>query len=539
MWSRYQVHNYCVAENPLDRSILAAYHQQMDALILDGQALTLAEIEAVSLAGRAVSVAPAAISRVARSRAFIEEILDAGQTVYGVNTGFGKLSDVRIPAGSLAQLQANLVRSHAGGVGQPLSEGESRAMLLLRANVLAKGFSGCRPALVALLVALLNAGVHPVIPEKGSVGASGDLAPLAHLALVAIGEGEAFYRGERMAGGEALRRAGLQPIVLAAKEGLALLNGTQAMTAVGALAVARGRRLARLADLAGAMSLEALMGTPDAFDARISQARPHPGQIASAEHLVELLAGSEIREAHRFRDTRVQDAYCLRCMPQVHGAVRDALEHVRGILEIESGSATDNPLVFPDNYSKTQNNGVVLSGGNFHGAPLAYAFDYAAIVLTDLAGITERRIARLLNMDINEGLPAFLSPDPGLSSGFLIAQIVAAALINECQVLAHPSSASSIPTDGGKEDHVSMGMTGALKLRQIVENAERVVAIELMCAAQALEFRRPLKASREVERAYAVVRAVAPRLVEDRVLAGEIESLAAAVRAGALRAWSE
>jgi histidine ammonia-lyase len=539
MWSRYQVHNYCVAENPLDRSILAAYHQQMDALILDGQALTLAEIEAVSLAGRAVSVAPAAISRVARSRAFIEEILDAGQTVYGVNTGFGKLSDVRIPAGSLAQLQANLVRSHAGGVGQPLSEGESRAMLLLRANVLAKGFSGCRPALVALLVALLNAGVHPVIPEKGSVGASGDLAPLAHLALVAIGEGEAFYRGERMAGGEALRRAGLQPIVLAAKEGLALLNGTQAMTAVGALAVARGRRLARLADLAGAMSLEALMGTPDAFDARISQARPHPGQIASAEHLVELLAGSEIREAHRFRDTRVQDAYCLRCMPQVHGAVRDALEHVRGILEIESGSATDNPLVFPDNYSKTQNNGVVLSGGNFHGAPLAYAFDYAAIVLTDLAGITERRIDRLLNMDINEGLPAFLSPDPGLSSGFLIAQIVAAALINECQVLAHPSSASSIPTDGGKEDHVSMGMTGALKLRQIVENAERVVAIELMCAAQALEFRRPLKASREVERAYAVVRAVAPRLVEDRVLAGEIESLAAAVRAGALRAWSE
>ena len=539
MWSRYQVHNYCVAENPLDRSILAAYHQQMDALILDGQALTLAEIEAVSLAGRAVSVAPAAISRVARSRAFIEEILDAGQTVYGVNTGFGKLSDVRIPAGSLAQLQANLVRSHAGGVGQPLSEGESRAMLLLRANVLAKGFSGCRPALVALLVALLNAGVHPVIPEKGSVGASGDLAPLAHLALVAIGEGEAFYRGERMAGGEALRRAGLQPIVLAAKEGLALLNGTQAMTAVGALAVARGRRLARLADLAGAMSLEALMGTPDAFDARISQARPHPGQIASAEHLVELLAGSEIREAHRFRDTRVQDAYCLRCMPQVHGAVRDALEHVRGILEIESGSATDNPLVFPDNYSKTQNNGVVLSGGNFHGAPLAYAFDYAGIVLTDLAGITERRIDRLLNMDINEGLPAFLSPDPGLSSGFLIAQIVAAALINECQVLAHPSSASSIPTDGGKEDHVSMGMTGALKLRQIVENAERVVAIELMCAAQALEFRRPLKASREVERAYAVVRAVAPRLVEDRVLAGEIESLAAAVRAGALRAWSE
>jgi histidine ammonia-lyase len=467
----------------------------------------------------------------------IEKILADGQTAYGVNTGFGKLSDVRIPDGSLAQLQANLVRSHSGGVGQPMSEGESRAMLLLRANVLAKGFSGCRPVLVELLVALLNAGVHPVIPEKGSVGASGDLAPLAHLALVVIGEGEAFYKGERMAGGEALKRAGLQPIVLAAKEGLALLNGTQAMTAVGGLAVARGLRVARLADLAGAMSLEALMGTPAAFDPRIHLARPHAGQIAVADHLLRLLANSEIREAHREHDTRVQDAYCLRCMPQVHGAVRGALDHVAGVLEIESGSATDNPLVFPEDSLGTKTGGAVISGGNFHGAPLAYAFDYAAIVLTDLAGITERRIDRLLNVDINEGLPAFLSPDPGLSSGFMIAQIVAAALINECQVLAHPSSASSIPTDGGKEDHVSMGMTGALKLRQIVENAERIVAIELMCAAQGLEFRRPLKASTEVERAYAAVRAVVPRLEQDRVLAHEIEALASAVRSGAFNEW--
>ena len=521
----------------LDRTIPAAYYRFMDALILDGQSLTLAEIEAVSLTRCPVAIAPAALTRVAQSRALIEEILAAGETVYGVNTGFGKLSDVRIPAENLAQLQTNLVRSHAGGVGQPLSEAESRAMLLLRANVLAKGFSGCRPALVELLVALLNAGVHPVIPEKGSVGASGDLAPLAHLALVAIGEGEAFYKGARMAGGEALRQAGLKPIVLAAKEGLALLNGTQAMTAVGALAVARARRVAQLADLAGAMSLEALMGTPAAFDPRIQQARPHRGQIRSAEHLVELLADSSIRESHRTADSRVQDAYCLRCMPQVHGAARDALEHVRGILEIESGSATDNPLVFPDNSSKTSIRGAVLSGGNFHGAPLAYAFDYAAIVLTDLAGITERRIDRLLNMDINEGLPPFLSPDPGLSSGFMMAQIVAAALINECQVLAHPSSASSIPTDGGKEDHVSMGMTGALKLRQIVENAERVVGIELMCAAQGLEFRSPLQASREVERAHAVVRAVVPRLEQDRVLAHDIEAMAAAVRAGAFNAW--
>jgi histidine ammonia-lyase len=386
-------------------------------------------------------------------------------------------------------------------------------------------------------VALLNAGVHPVIPEKGSVGASGDLAPLAHLALVAIGEGEAFYKGERIAGGEALRRAGVEPLALAAKEGLALLNGTQAMTAVGALAVARGRRVAQLADLAGAMSLEALMGTPSAFDPRIHDARPHAGQIAAAGHLMRLLEDSEIRESHRERDSRVQDAYCLRCMPQVHGAVRDVLGHVAGVLEIEAGSATDNPLVFPHLSSKTQDREAVLSGGNFHGAPLAYAFDYAAIALTDLASMTERRIDRLLNPDINEGLPGFLSPDPGLSSGFMIAQIVAAALINECQVLSHPASTGSIPTSGGKEDHVSMGMTGALKLRQIVEHAERIVGIELMCAAQGLEFRRPLKASREVERAYAAVRAVVPRLEQDRVLAPDIDALAAAVKAGAFNAW--
>jgi histidine ammonia-lyase len=507
----------------------------METLVLDGQPLTLSEIESVALAARPVAIAPAALTRIAASRATIEEILATGQTVYGVNTGFGKLSDVRIPAGKLAQLQTNLVRSHAAGVGQPLSEPEVRAMLLLRANVLAKGFSGTRPALVELLIAMVNAGVHPVIPEKGSVGASGDLAPLAHLALVAIGEGEAFYLGERLSGCDALRRAGLEPIALAAKEGLALLNGTQAMTAVGALSVAGARRLAQLADLAGAMSLEALMGTPAAFDERIHLARPHAGQIAAAAHLVSLLEDSEIRESHREHDSRVQDAYCLRCMPQVHGAVRGVLTHVASVLEVEAGSATDNPLIFPD--AETPNRGAVLSGGNFHGAPLAYAFDYAALALTDLAGITERRIDRLLNPDINEGLPAFLSPDPGLSSGFMIAQIVAAALINECQVLSHPASTGNIPTDGGKEDHVSMGMTGALKLRQIVENAERVVAIELMCAAQGLEFRRPLRPSLQVARAYDAVRAVVPHLEQDRVLATDIDALAAAVRAGAFNAW--
>jgi len=511
----------------------------MDCLILDGQPLSLTEIEAVSLATCPVTVAPAALSRVAASWKLVEKIVAKGQKVYGVNTGFGKLSDVSVPPESLAQLQANLVRSHAGGVGQPLSEGEARAMLLLRANVLAKGYSGCRPAVVEMLVALLNAGVHPVIPEKGSVGASGDLAPLAHLALVVIGEGEAFYKGERMAGSEALRRASLQPLTLAAKEGLALLNGTQAMTAVGGLAVMRGWRIARIADLAGAISLEALKGTPAAFDPRIQLARPHAGQIAVAKHLNQLLAGSEIREAHRDHDTRVQDAYCLRCMPQVHGAVRGVLEHVQSVLEIEAGSATDNPLVFPENSLGTQLSEAVISGGNFHGAPLAYAFDYAALALTDLASITERRIDRLLNPDINEGLPAFLSPNPGLSSGFMIAQIVAAALINECQVLSHPSSTGSIPTDGGKEDHVSMGMTGALKLRQIIDQVERVVAIELMCATQALEFRRPLRASAKIEGAHDVVRSIVPRLEEDRVLAGDIEALALAVRAGAFNEWCQ
>jgi len=509
----------------------------MNSLTLDGQPLALAEIEAVACNRGGVELSDAARERVNASRTLIEQILAEGETVYGVNTGFGRLSDVRVPDEQLAELQTNLVRSHSGGVGAPLSIAEVRAMLLLRANVLAKGASGCRVAVPELLVAMLNAGVSPVIPEKGSVGASGDLAPLAHLALVVIGEGEAFYQDQRVAGGEALKRAGLRPLQLAAKEGLALLNGTQAMTSVGALAVARARRLVRLADLAGAMSLEALMGTPAAFDERIHAARPHAGQIAAARHLVWLMEESDIREAHRTHDARVQDAYCLRCMPQVHGAVRDVIEHVIGILETESGSATDNPLVFANSSSKTQNDRVV-SGGNFHGAPLAYAFDYAALALADLAGMVERRIDRLLNPDINEHLPAFLSPHAGLSSGFMIAQIVAAALINECQVLAHPSSTGNIPTSGGKEDHVSMGMSGALKLRQIVENVERIVGIELMCAAQGVEFRQPLKPSREIGRACAAVREEVPRLEADRMLGQEIETMAAAVRSGKFNAWS-
>lgn len=501
-------------------------------VILNGQPLTLADLEQVGSGVAQVEIAADAKARVRESRAVIEKIVEGGATVYGVNTGFGRLADVMIPHEKLAQLQTNLVRSHAGGVGNLLSIAEARVMVLLRANVLAKGFSGVRLEVLELLTGLLNHGVTPVIPEKGSVGASGDLAPLAHLALVVMGEGEVFYKGERITSAEGLRRAGLKAIPLAAKEGLALLNGTQAMTAVGGLAVARAQRVAELADLAGAMSLEALRGTPSAFDERIQKARPHAGQVAAAAHLRDLLANSEIRESHRQHDSRVQDAYCLRCMPQVHGAVRGALAHVEDVLAIETGSATDNPLVFPD-----AGGGDVLSGGNFHGAPLSYIFDYASIAITDLASITERRIDRLLNPDINEGLPGFLTPDPGLSSGFMIAQIVAAALINECQVLSHPSSVGSIPTDGGKEDHVSMGMTGALKLRQIVENAERVLGIELLCATQGIEFRRPLKPGKRLVGAMAAVRQVVEALEADREIGKDVEKISAAIRSGVFDEW--
>jgi len=507
-----------------------------EPLILDGNSLTLSEIESVAVRLRDVTLAPEARARVVQSRRVIEQILATGQTVYGVNTGFGKLADVSIPVEKLAQLQTNLVRSHACGLGEPLSEAESRAMVLLRANVLAKGHSGVRPELLKLLIAMLNAGVSPIIPAKGSVGASGDLAPLAHLALVVIGEGEAVYNGARLPGAQALSLAGLAPIQLAAKEGLALLNGTQAMTAVGALTVVQAQHLTKLADLAGAMSLEALMGTPVAFDHRIHWARPHEGQIDSAANLTEILKNSPIRESHIANDPRVQDAYCLRCMPQVHGAVRDVLHHVSRILETESGSATDNPLVFPQVSAASGQGSAaeVLSGGNLHGAPLSYAFDYAAIALTDLASISERRIDRLINPDINEGLPAFLCADAGLSSGYMIAHVTAAALLNECKVLAHPSSTDSVPTSGGKEDHVSMGMTGALKLRQVTENLQLILAIEMMCAAQGLDYRLPLRPSPIVERAHAAIRAVVPHLDEDRIPAPDIEAVGRLIRSRTL-----
>jgi histidine ammonia-lyase len=496
----------------------------MRGVELTGQPLSLAEIARISRGDGSIQVGASAHAGIHSSRRVVEEIVAKGEVVYGVSTGFGKLSDVHVPAQELRQLQLNLVRSHACGIGNPLSEAEVRAMILLRANVLALGLSGIRLEVVELLCELNNRGVLPVIPAKGSVGASGDLAPLAHLSLTLIGEGEAFYKGERLSGADALRRAGLNPVGLEAKEGLALLNGTQAMHAVGGLALFRAKRLAHVADIAGAMTLEALKGTPTAFDPRIHQARPHPGQQAVARHLLHLLRDSEIRQSHLANDPRVQDAYSLRCMPQVHGAVRGALDHCEKVLEIESGSATDNPLVFEG--------GDILSGGNFHGAPLALALDFAAIAVTDLMSISERRTDRLVNPDLSEGLPPFLSPHAGTHSGFMILHVASVALLNEAKVLAHPASIDNLPTSGGKEDHVSMGMTSALKLRGIVENAEHLLAIELLAAAEGLEFRRPLKGGVGVEEAYERVRKISAAVEADRSMSSDIAHVAAAIREG-------
>jgi histidine ammonia-lyase len=494
-------------------------------MVLDGQPLTLDGIASVARGGEAVTLSGAAADRIRASRRLVEQIVAEHRVVYGINTGFGKLADVHIPETELRELQVNLVRSHSCGLGEPLPEAETRAVMLLRANVLAKGLSGVRIEVVDTLLALLNRRVHPVIPSKGSVGASGDLAPLAHLALAMIGEGEAVYERERLPSDEALRRAGVGVLSLEAKEGLALLNGTQAMGAVGAIALHRADRLVRLADVAGAMTLESLRGTPVAFDERIHVARPHAAQVAVAAHLRDLLQESEIRKSHVENDPRVQDAYSLRCMPQVHGAVRTALAHATEVVQIESGSATDNPLVFSET-------GEVLSGGNFHGAPLAIVFDYAAIALTDLISITERRIDRLVNPDANEGLPPFLTAQPGISSGFMMLQVSAVALLNEAKVLAHPASIDNVPTDGGKEDHVSMGMTAATKLRSIVKLAELTTAIELMAAAQALDYRAPLAPGRGVKEAHRIVRGLVAPLTEDRSMSADIEKLVSAIGRG-------
>ena len=504
--------------------------QRPERIGIDGDGLTLEDVERVARHGAPVELTAGAVERMRRSRAVVERAVAEGRVVYGLTTGFGRLSEVAIPLDRLEELQINLIRSHACGVGAPLPREEARAVTLLRANVLAKGFSGIRPEVVALLLDLLNRGVTPVIPEQGSVGASGDLAPLSHVALVLIGEGEAEVAGERLPAAEALRRVGLEPVTLKAKEGLALNNGTQFMTGIGALALLRAERLMDTADVIGAMTLEGLRGTPDAFHPAIQRARPHPGQDVSARRLRALLAESEIRESHRENDPRVQDAYSLRCMPQVHGAARNALAYVRSVLETESNSATDNPLIFPDEGDE----GLVISGGNFHGQPVAQVLDLLAIALADVASVSERRIERLVNPDLSDHLPAFLTDDPGVHSGMMIPQITAAALVSENKVLAHPASVDSITTGAGKEDHVSMGAHAAVKARRVVRNVEAVLAVELLCAAQALEFLKPLRPGRGVEKAYDLLRERVPRLAKDRILAPDIEAATELVRSGAL-----
>jgi len=497
------------------------------ALRIDGQSLTLEAIEHVSgTDAPPVELAAAALGRVNASRAVIDRAIAENRVIYGISTGFGALADVVIPADRIRELQSNLIRSHSAGVGDPLPRDEVRAVLLLRANVLAAGCSGVRPVVIERLLALLNRGVHPVVPELGSVGASGDLAPLAHVALTLMGEGAAEYQGERINSREALRRAGIEPVSYEAKEGLALINGTQVQTGIGALALIRAERAIETAEVAGAMSLEALRGTPDAFDVAIQRVRPHPGQIASAARLRWLLRDSEIRESHRHGDPRVQDAYSLRCMPQVHGAARHALAYARTVLETEINSVTDNPLVFPED-------GRILSGGNFHGQPVAQVLDVAALACADIGAISERRIARLVDPALS-GLPAFLVDDPGVNSGMMMAQIVAAALVAELRLRAQPASTDSIPTDANREDHVSMGVGAAIKLRAAVRLLESILALELLTAAQGLEFLKPLAPGKGVAEALTLIRAQVPRLSRDRELAPDIRALESLVHAGAL-----
>lgn len=496
-------------------------------LMMDGRSLSLEEVWRVcGTDAPAVGIADAARDAVRAARDVVERAVAEQRVVYGITTGFGALSEVVVPRDRLRELQANLIRSHAAGVGEPLSEAETRAMLLLRANVLARGHSGVRPEVIELLCELLNRRVHPVVPERGSVGASGDLAPLSHLALVLMGEGEAVVEGRRVDGARALEMAGLSPLVLEAKEGLALNNGTQAMTAVGGLALLAAERAVETAEVAGAMSLEGLRGTPDAFDAAIQQVRGHPGQALSAARLRALLAGSDIRDSHRSDDPRVQDAYSLRCMPQVHGAARQALAFVRQVLSIELNAVTDNPLIFPD-----ADGGRVLSGGNFHGQPVAQVLDVLAMACADLASISERRLARLVDPGLS-GLPAFLTPEPGVNSGYMMVQVTAAALVNELKLRAVPTSSDSIPTDANKEDHVSMGMASAIKAREAVRMLETVLALELLVAAQAIEFHRPLRSSRALEDAHAAIRQQVRRLERDRQPGPDIRELEALVRAG-------
>ncbi len=513
------------ARRPL-RKTCAAMHPEP---LLLGRPITLSDLEEVARGGRRVGLCPDARERVGASRRAIDAIAAAGDrapAVYGVNTGFGALAETRIHEGDVRALQRNLVRSHACGVGPDLGDAEVRAMMLLRAQVVALGFSGVRVEVVDALVAMLNAGVSPRIPSQGSVGASGDLAPLAHLALALIGEGEARFEGELMPSGRALAAAGLAPVELQAKEGLSLINGTQYMTALGALAMCEARRLATAADVAGAISLEALKGSKRPFDERLMRVRPHPGQAACAANLRALLTESEIMESH-VNCGKVQDPYSLRCMPQVHGATRDALAWAAGVLEREVNSVTDNPTVF-----LTDDGADLVSGGNFHGQPVAIALDLAAIAVAELANISERRVEQLVNPALSSGLTPFLAKDSGLHSGFMIAQVASASLVSENKVLCHPASVDSIPSSAGREDHVSMGSISAKKLAQVMDNVRSSLAIEVLTAAQGVDQRRPLRASKGVAAAHAAVRARAPELEDDRPLYLDIAAVGEALRSG-------
>jgi histidine ammonia-lyase len=503
----------------------------MNALHISGNDLTLEAVREVALERRPVLLAPDARERVNAARTVIDTLVADNQVSYAITTGVGKLSDVRIAGDQIRELQINLVRSHAVGVGEPLSSSETRAMMLLRANSLSKGFSGVRAIAIDTICELLTRGVTPWVPSQGSVGASGDLAPLAHLALLLVGEGECHDgKGGRVTSADALRAAGIKPLILEAKEAVSLINGTQAMLAVGTLSLLAAEILVDSADVIGAMACDALKGTDAAFDERIHRARPHHGQITTAANLRKLLEGSAIRESHRDCG-RVQDAYSLRCMPQVHGAVRDTLAHCRSVFEIETNSAVDNPLVFRDPKSKDEH-ADVISGGNFHGEPVAFALDFLGIALSALAGISERRLERMVNPALSEGLPPFLAPGAGLNSGFMMPQVTAAALVSENKVLAHPASVDSITTSGNKEDYVSMGMGAAIKLKKIIENTRNALAIEAMAAAQALDLLAPLKSSKRLQQAHAAIRAVSAKFEKDRVMYQDFARIAEVIASG-------
>jgi histidine ammonia-lyase len=499
-------------------------------ITLDGRSLTIDEVVRIAREpGARARLDSGARDALVASRRLVEQAIASGQTIYGINTGFGKLANVRIPPDKLDSLQVNLIRSHAAGVGAPLPPGVVRAVMLLRANVLLRPTSGVRPELVEALVAMINAGIVPLVPEQGSVGASGDLAPLSHIALALMGEGEVLGASGAGPAAAALAAAGLRPFRFGPKEGLAFINGTQAQTALLALLVHDAEVVWRTSVGAAAMSLEALRGTPAPLDSRIHEARPHRGQLEAAALMRGLLADSEIRESHREGDPRVQDAYSLRCAPQVFGAVADAIRFARETVIVELNASTDNPLVFPA--------GDVISGGNFHGQPVAQALDFLATALTTLQAIAERRVERLVNPDLSQGLPAFLTADPGLSSGFMMVQISAASLVAESRTLAMPASIGSIPTDANQEDFVPMGMAAAYKAQRILANAQRVIAAELLCGSQGLEFLKPLRPGAGVETLYRRLRGLIPRVAPldaDRPPAPDLERLARAVAAGEL-----